>query len=394
MLSEQENARYTQVGSGTPMGELMRRYWQPIAAVPDLDREEVLRVRVLGEDLVLYKTTRGQMGLVQERCPHRSASLGYGIPDEEGIHCPYHGWYFNPEGSCLAQPYDDAENPDNTFKDKIQITAYKVAEMAGMIWAYLGPGPAPALPRFEYLARNDLSRNIQWTILPCNWLQVMENSMDPAHFEWLHANRMNYTARRHGRPPVMRPGRTLELAFDVFEFGIQKRRIVEGDPPETSPDWLVGHPTLFPNALANGMRFQFRVPVDDEHTLNIMHTSREVLPGDKPQIEAKELPWHAEDGSFILDTIMGTDMMAWVTQGKIGPRNLEHLGQVDKGVILYRKLLDENMEKAARGEDPLGIVRDASLGPIHLATEADLGGGWRGFHSSPGQEQAIPAVTG
>src|SRR5690606_8315939 len=94
MLSQQENARLTQVGPGAPMGELMRRYWQPIAAVSELDREEVLRVRILGEDLVLYKTTRGEMGLVQERCPHRSASLGFGIPEEDGIRCAYHGWYF------------------------------------------------------------------------------------------------------------------------------------------------------------------------------------------------------------------------------------------------------------------------------------------------------------
>jgi 5,5'-dehydrodivanillate O-demethylase len=256
-----------------------------------------------------------------------------------------------------------------------------VRTLAGMVWAYLGPAPAPELPPFENLARTDLSRSIQWTLLPCNWLQVMENSMDPAHFEWLHANRMNYTARKQGLPPVMRPGRTQKLAFDVFEFGIQKRRIVEGDPPEESPDWLVGHPTLFPNALANGMRFQFRVPVDDEHTLNIMHTSRDLKPGEQPSVEARELPWADEAGNFILDTIMGTDMMAWVTQGNVGPRNLEHLGLVDQGVILYRRLLEENMAKVQRGEDPMGLVRDPNRGPVHIVTEADMGGGWRAFHA-------------
>ncbi len=101
MLTEQENARLTQVGPGTPMGNLLRRYWQPIATLPDLEREDVLPVRILGENLVLYRTMRGEMGLIQERCPHRSASLAFGIPDEEGIRCPYHGWYFNAEGKCL-----------------------------------------------------------------------------------------------------------------------------------------------------------------------------------------------------------------------------------------------------------------------------------------------------
>jgi 5,5'-dehydrodivanillate O-demethylase len=237
------------------------------------------------------------------------------------------------------------------------------------------------LPRFENLVRDDLSRSIQWTLLPCNWLQVMENSMDPAHFEWLHANRMNYTARKRGLPPVMRPGQTQQLAFDLFEFGIQKRRIVEGDPPETSPDWQVGHPTLFPNALANGMRFQFRVPVDDTTTLNIMHTSRELKPGEAPAVESRYLDWAEDEGKFILDTIMGTDMMAWITQGDLMPRHLEHLGLVDQGVILYRRLLEENMAKVQEGKDPMGLVRDLERGPVHLVTEADAGGGWRAFHA-------------
>jgi 5,5'-dehydrodivanillate O-demethylase len=381
MLSQAENERLTQVGPGTPMGELMRRYWQPIAMLPDLDREEVLPLRVLGEDLALFRTTTGKLGLVQARCPHRSVSLAYGIPEVDGIRCAYHGWYFTPAGECIHQPYDEAENPESSFKDRVKVTSYPVQAMAGMVWAYLGPAPAPVLPRFENLAREDLSRSIQWTLLPCNWLQVMENSMDPAHFEWLHANRMNYTARKRGLPPVMRPGKTQQLAFDVFEFGIQKRRVVEGDPPEESPDWLVGHPTLFPNALANGMRFQFRVPVDDEHTLNIMHTSRELKPGEAPTVDARCLDWADDEGRFILDTIMGTDMMAWVTQGPVMPRHLEHLGLVDQGVILYRRLLEENMAKVQRGVDPMGLIRDPGRGLVHIVTEADVGGGWRAFRA-------------
>src|SRR5437016_11644605 len=102
MLSQEENETLTRVGPGTPMGDLLRRYWHPIAAKPELDREQVLRVKVLGENLALYKTTRGEMGLVQERCAHRSASLAYGIPDEEGLRCPYHGWKYNAEGRCVS----------------------------------------------------------------------------------------------------------------------------------------------------------------------------------------------------------------------------------------------------------------------------------------------------
>jgi 5,5'-dehydrodivanillate O-demethylase len=393
MLSEEENARLTQVGPGTPMGELMRRYWQPIATIPDLDREEVLRVRILGEDLVLYKTTKGMMGLVQERCPHRSASLAYGIPEEDGIRCAYHGWYYNGEGRCLAQPYDDVENPNNTFKDRITITAYPVEELGGLVWAYMGPQPTPLLRRFDHLVR-EAHRSVRMTRLPCNWLQCHENSADPAHFEWLHANRLNYTARKKGLPPVMTPARTMRLAFDVFEFGMYKRRIVEGDPPETSPDWNVGHPVLLPNWVVVGPRYQFNVPIDDTNTLHFEYSTRDVKPGEEPRFESEFEPWHREDGSFITDTILGTDYMAWITQGSVAPRNHEHLGLVDKGVILFRQLLNENIEKVQRGEDPMGTIRDpAQNESIHIRTEADVGGGWRAFRRlAPEAEAPAPFV--
>src|SRR5256885_8860346 len=118
MLTDKENDRLTRVGPGTPMGELLRRYWHPIATVADVEREQVLKVRRLGEDLVLYRSRKGEYGLIQERCPHRSASLAYGIPHDDGLRCPYHGWLFNGEGTCLEQPYDDIaeEGAHGTFK--------------------------------------------------------------------------------------------------------------------------------------------------------------------------------------------------------------------------------------------------------------------------------------
>src|ERR1700722_2178046 len=148
MLPGEENERITRVGPGTPMGNLLRRYWHPIAALEDLEREDVLPVRILGENLVLYKTTHGEYGLIQERCPHRSTSLAYGIPDADGIRCAYHGWYFTSSGNCIEQPFDDVENPDNTFKDKIHVDAYPVKTLGGLVWTYMGPPDRqPLLPR-------------------------------------------------------------------------------------------------------------------------------------------------------------------------------------------------------------------------------------------------------
>lgn len=238
------------------------------------------------------------------------------------------------------------------------------------------------------------------TKLPCNWLQCQENSADPAHFEWLHANRLNYTARKKGLPPVMTQGKTKRLAFEVFEFGMYKRRIVEGDPEETSPDWLVGHPIVFPNWVVVGPRYQFNVPIDDENTLHFEYSTRDVKPGEEPTLTVGNEPWHTEDGDFITDTILGTDYMAWITQGPIAPRNLEHLGRVDQGVILYRKLLEENVVKVEQGQDPMGTIRDPARNDmIHIRTEADLGGGWRAFRrldAGGQQEQAqapLPVVS-
>lgn len=363
MLSVEENERLTRVGPGTPMGNLLRRYWHPVAAVADVEREEVLPIRRFGENLVLYKTTRGELGLMQERCPHRAASLTYGVPDEEGIRCPYHGWYYSPAGSCIGQPFDDTANPNAGFKEKITFDAYPVQAMGGLVWAYFGPPDRqPVLPRWEGFVLEGVNRSIGVTDLPCSWLQCMDNSLDPVHFEWLHANVMNYDARKKGKARVMNPARHLAIDFDVFEFGIYKRRLLEGDDPNTATDWLVGHPVLFPNTLAvTRSSFQIRVPIDDTHTWHVAYNFSPMDGGQaEPKISVFDAPYKNDNGRLITDTILGTDMLAWVSQGPVTPRHLEHLGASDKGVILYRRMLMDAMAAVERGEDPPCLLWDAS----------------------------------
>src|SRR6476469_3913643 len=123
MLTQEANDRLTLVGPGTPMGNMLRRYWHHIAASTELESEPVLPVRILGENLVLYRDELGRMGLMAERCPHRGASLAYGIPEDSGLRCPYHGWLFSPEGRCLEQP---AEPAGSTFHNRIRLPAYSV----------------------------------------------------------------------------------------------------------------------------------------------------------------------------------------------------------------------------------------------------------------------------
>jgi 5,5'-dehydrodivanillate O-demethylase oxygenase subunit len=392
VLTELENERLSCVGPGTPMGNMLRRYWHPIAATEDVEREEVLPVRILGENLVLYRANNGQLGLIQERCPHRSASLAYGVPDAEGIRCPYHGWYFNAEGKCIDQPYELTEDPASTFKDRISVDAYPVQRLGGLVWAYMGPPEAkPLLPRWDVLAREDYHRRIGITHLPCNWLQCMENSLDPVHFEWLHANVMNYAAKRMGVEPAMFPARHRRIAFDRFQYGIYKRRLLENDDPETSPDWLTGHPVMFPNTLDIGGSLQIRVPIDDTNTLHFVYQTSERKPGEPERIEVYDAPYQHEDGRLITESIIGTDMLAWVTQGPITPRNLEHLGVSDRGIILYRQELSDAIDAVERGEDPPGLVRNPedNLPWIEVPCESTPRAAFR----RPGQQRESGYVT-
>ena len=146
MLTIEENERLTQIGPGTPMGELMRRYWHPIAGSAQLMDKPVMPVRVLGENLVLFKDKRGRLGLVQDLCAHRQTQLMYGMVEEDGLRCPYHGWMYDTAGRCIEQP---AEPPGSTFKDRVTITAYPVEELGGLVFAYLGPEPTPLVPRCQ-----------------------------------------------------------------------------------------------------------------------------------------------------------------------------------------------------------------------------------------------------
>jgi 5,5'-dehydrodivanillate O-demethylase len=362
MLTREANERLTRVGMGTPMGALLRRYWHPVATVPELVSEPVMAVTVLGENLALIRSEAGALGLVAQRCPHRGASLAYGIPEADGLRCAYHGWKFNGRGTCLEQP---AEPADSTFKDRINIPAYPVQEMGGLIWAYLGPPPAPLLPRFDLFVRDDLEREIGITRLPCNWLQIMENSLDPVHLEYLHSVYMNYVLKRQGKPPASQTKHHERIAFDLFEYGIVKRRLWVGDP-EDSDEWQIGHPILFPNILSVGdggrAQFQIRVPIDDTHTYHIWYRTKprgeQSALQDPASIPVLDYAYKHEDGRLVVDTVSGQDMMVWVTQGPISDRTTERLGTTDKGVIMYRALLEEQMLKVERGEEPMAVVRD------------------------------------
>jgi 5,5'-dehydrodivanillate O-demethylase len=369
MLSEVENEQLTQVGRGTPMGELWRRYWHPVAASVELIERPTKAVRLLGEDLVLFRDKQGRPGLIGPQCAHRRMSMVLGIPEKDGLRCPYHGWLYGRDGKCLEQPYECAEDPNSKFKDRVQMLSYPVQELGGLIFAYLGPEPAPLLPRWELFVRDGVLRDIGAAIVPCNWLQIMENSLDPVHVEWLHQHFFNYVQERLGRSETKgRPVSHKLINFREFEHGIIKTRMLEGET-EDNEDWQIGHPVLFPNILLSGSTqrptFQIRVPVDDTHTLHLWYTCYQRAPGMAPQdvVPFYKVPVPTVDAAgepdwSLLDNNSGEDMIAWITQGDVADRSKEALGLSDKGVILYRKQIKEQLEKVQAGRDPMNVFRD------------------------------------
>lgn len=364
MMSPQDQETLTRVGPGTPMGELLRRYWFPVAASSEIQAGSSKPVRLLSEDLLLFRTTDGRPGLIAEHCTHRGASLHCGLIDAEGIACPYHGWKFNHSGRCLAMPAEP--KPKESLLGRAKTVAYRVEELGGLVFAYLGPDPAPLLPRYDLFVADNALRDIGRALIPCNWLQIMENSVDPTHVEWLHGHHLSGMRSGQNLPaPSHYVKHHVKIGFDQFRYGITKRRVIEGGS-EADDDWAIGHPLIFPCTLRVGTqgqhRFQIRVPVDDTHTMHYWYSCYQPAPGrsapQQDEIPLYDVPWRDADGNFIVDFVDGGDIMVWVTQGPIADRTKEMLVSADQGIALLRKLLFEQLEVVRQGGDPMGVIRD------------------------------------
>ncbi|MEA2292337.1 MAG: 5,5-dehydrodivanillate O-demethylase oxygenase subunit, partial [Solirubrobacteraceae bacterium] len=293
MLTAEQNDELTQVEAGTPMGEVLRRYWYPVAFTRELEEFPVKRVELLGEFFALWKSPSGRMGIVPEACPHRKASLAYGVVEADGIRCPYHGWVFDVDGACTEQP---AERDNTQFQDRVRAQAGTVEEMGGLIWAYVGPSPAPELPRFDTYVM-DGYRDIGWADLPCNYVQIMENAVDPHHVEFLHGRYFEFVGRHEGfTAPASFGKEHVKIGFTAFEWGIIKRRVLKG-ASEENDDWKVGHPLVFPYNMRVGgggiHQMQIRVPVNRTTTrfyLYTVHGPDGYEHVEQPQIPDYELP--------------------------------------------------------------------------------------------------------
>jgi 5,5'-dehydrodivanillate O-demethylase len=360
MLTKEENDTLTRVGPGTPAGELLRRYWLPVGVAQELTPENPTQlVRILGEVLVLFRDKSGRVGLLADRCSHRGASLCYGRVEERGISCAYHGWLYDTQGNCLETPPEPAESK---FPLTVKQKAYPVQKFIGLYWTYMGPQQAPLLPKYDVWERQDGKRRIIiQPQLDCNWLQAMENSVDPAHLMILHQN----TANRGRTAASTTRGFTDDVEkFDFYEvpYGIMKRRTYKNG-------MIDEHPLIFPNILRQGNATQIRVPIDDTHTKIYFvrffpsEDGKPVEQEDEPPADYVKPYKNPPDAihpftRFRMDEVQAQDHMAWETQGPIADRTNERLSTSDRGVVMLREILKREIERVQQGLDPKGTIRD------------------------------------
>jgi 5,5'-dehydrodivanillate O-demethylase len=371
MLSSGDAAVLSQVAAGAPIGELLRRYWMPVAGTVELDEKHVMPVRVLGEDVVLYRDRSGTYGALDRWCPHRRFDLAYGLTEQCGLRCSYHGWKFAETGACDEQPFEDLHNDGSTFKKRIRTRAYPVQAAGGLVWIYLGPSTPPLLPDWAgfYTAGYTITSFVH---LPCHWLQIMEGFYDPVHVEWLH-DRWSY--RLNGKPvPDTRPRHTA-FRWHEFEYGVVFQRQLTG-----SDRWLADRTVLFPNidgAGGQGWYLTWVVPIDEQNSVAVYRLTvtswktafGQVVVPPKAVVNQPFIPCHRThitldpDRPFTKDLgshLISQDYAAWLGPGALVDRTRERLAESDAGIIMFRKKLLEQARIVAAGGDPLGTIRDPS----------------------------------
>jgi 5,5'-dehydrodivanillate O-demethylase len=265
---------------------------------------------------------------------------------------------FDEDGNCIEQPYEDTAAAQLKFKDKVKIKSYPVKTQGGIVWAYLGPLPAPELPNYECFNWENGFQQVVTAEIPCNWLQCQENSIDPVHFEWMH---MNWSRQMFDENPEAAPV-TEKVDFDEFEHGFTYHR-QRADLPQDHPMWTVGRVCLWPNAVYLGDHCEWRVPIDDETTLSIAWLFNRVPREQEPFKQDKIPTWEGpikdpETGRWISSHVMNQDFIAWVGQGTVSDRASEHLGKSDGGIKLIRKRFQTEIQAIEDGKDPKGIIRD------------------------------------
>jgi phthalate 4,5-dioxygenase oxygenase subunit len=436
MLSVEQNNLITRTGPETPAGALLRRYWQPAALVDELTGNRPVKpVKLLGEDLVLFRDEAGRYGLIERACPHRGTDLAYGRLEDGGLRCVFHGWLFDVTGRCLQTP---AEPDGSNLCANIKQKAYPVVERSGILFAYMGPDAPPAFPHFDCFVAPGTHTFAFKGMIDCNWLQSLEVGIDPAHTSFLHRFfQVEDPSHSYGRmvrdttigadmpmTRIMREFPRPRIEVEPTEFGM---RIVT--LREMNADFTHVRVTnlLFPNAFHIPMSkemtiTQWHVPVDDrKHYWYAIFTSfgQPVNKDEmrRQRLELYELPdyvprknksndygFDAHEQEHDTFTGMGADInvhdqWACESMGAIADRTREHLGQSDKAIAAYRRMFRQAIDEAGSGGRPL-MVLDAKDAPRLTGPAAIDGvgptGDWQGYwqRTDAGKRQAASWTNG
>jgi nitrite reductase/ring-hydroxylating ferredoxin subunit len=356
---------------------MLRRYWQPVALAEELPPSGApLPVRLLGEDLVLFRDEQGRPGLLGLHCAHRGADLSYGRLEDGGLRCLYHGWLYNVEGRCLEQPGEPA---GSTFKDRVRQPAYPCREAGGLILAYLGPGEPPLLPAYAFLAAPEGHRQLAKLFQACSYLQGNEGNLDPSHLSFLHRVRRQTDHFEADTAP--------RIEVEPTDWGL---RIYSIRATDAAHQYVRLTNMILPNLTAfrgleeligdiAGYSVQWHVPIDDTHHWKYALAfdpdsplTREVVPRGLGQTTADGRLARNLANRYLQDrdemrtetfTGMGIDFRvhdAWATEsaGPIQDRTQEHLGASDVAIIRARQLLLRAVRDVQAGRDPQHVVRD------------------------------------
>lgn len=393
MLSPEENQLITRTGPGTPMGDLFRRYWLPVLLSEELPEPDSapMRQTLLGEELVIFRTTSGRIGVLDLWCPHRNASLFWGRNEEEGLRCVYHGWKFDAEGNCVDMP---SEPPASRFNEKVKQTAFQGAEAGGVIWVYMGPRElTPRLPELEWTLVPDDYRMVTKRIQKCNYLQNVEGEVDSSHVSFLHSQVSPVdvsTLVGVDKHPV----------FDVKEtdygLAISARRDVSQDQYYWRiTQFLMPSYTMIPAPPEGPISFTAAVPTDDENMIGITVTWRADRPlneyergritswtGIHTEVDESFMPVRNKQNQYLIDRqaqktesytgirgIREQDLAVQEDQrGPISDRSREHLGTSDLGAIATRRRLLTQVRELIAGTEP----REPHTPSVYLVRSAAI----------------------
>ncbi|GFE93809.1 aromatic ring-hydroxylating dioxygenase subunit alpha [Acetobacter persici] len=395
MLSAAQNDVITQITAGKPAGKLLRCYWQPAALAVELEGERPIRpVKLLGQNLVLFRDESGKLGLLDRDCPHRNADLAFGRLEDGGLRCPFHGWLFDTDGNCLQTP---AEPKDSKLCKHIHQKSYPVIEKSGIIFAYLGEGEPPAFPEMDCFIAPEPYVFAFKGLIDCNWLQALEVGMDPAHASFLHRffedeaqdaayGRQFRATSADSEIPMTRVLREFpcpDIAVEPTDYGLRVIALRELSEEQTHVRVTnVLFPQAFTIPLSATMTItQWHVPIDDtscywyaiftsfdqpvdKKTMRDQRLKLYTLPDYRPRVgRFNDYGFDPYEQANQTYTGMGEDINVhdqWAieSQGKIQDRTREHLGQTDKAIVAFRRILIAEIRAVENGTAPLMVLNE------------------------------------